>query len=320
MHDPFQLPTPYFCSDWHFYTLSYTLYHMYQASRGVAQDQSVTETTQFLSSEVTNLTHSLQRQKYLNMSEYLNTASRVPNHDADHQQPSGPPPVARLIPTSDFDSLYMQPHNVRPQSAICTTFQIPDDVLFQAPNAFGQAPSELFIQVPNNPLSQAFDNPFSQVHFQVPGGPFSQVSGGLSQVPDPAVQQNEDHVAQTKHGRAEPNIPFTCLQCFRTFRNDSELVKHGNNTAHKPYVCHCGGTFSRLDSLTRHCSEGQYPCPVCTKHDGNKAFTRHDHLLQHLRVAHKFDEKGIAWMRVRAPGTRRTRRPAGPSTRASSNA
>ncbi|KAI1160233.1 hypothetical protein F5B18DRAFT_633800 [Nemania serpens] len=169
----------------------------------------------------------------------------------------------------------------------------------------------------------------SDLFLQVPDA-FSQVSGDLSRAPDLAVPQNEDRVFQTKHDRNEPVTPFTCVKCSKEFRNDSELSKHGKDMndelskqgkgrTHNPYACHCGERFSRLDSITRHCSRGQpgakHPCPVCTKHDGYKAFTRIDHLMQHLRGTHKFDDKGIAWLRVRG-----TRRSAGPPAGSPSNA
>ncbi|KAI0430376.1 hypothetical protein F5Y09DRAFT_307999 [Xylaria sp. FL1042] len=100
---------------------------------------------------------------------------------------------------------------------------------------------------------------------------------------------------------------LACFVCSSTFRNDTELLKHGKDTNHQPYACYCGKTFSRLSTITRHLgsraaasvtsdASAKYSCPVCTKYDGEKAFGRRDHLLQHLRGHHKFDQKGVAFI------------------------
>ncbi|KAI1107989.1 hypothetical protein F5Y14DRAFT_437835 [Nemania sp. NC0429] len=156
-----------------------------------------------------------------------------------------------------------------------------------------------FLQVPGD---------FLQVPDSLP-----QVSSDPSQAPDLDIPQNG---APVLHGRDESVALFTCGECFESFKNNSELGKHGKATGHKPYPCNCGERFSRYDSIRRHlCSHGQpgakHPCPVCTKHDGDRAFTRMDHLLQHLRGTHRFDEKGIELMRAHPRRTRRTRRTEG---------
>ena len=99
----------------------------------------------------------------------------------------------------------------------------------------------------------------------------------------------------------------SCLQVFTTRRN---LETHGRDAGHSAFRCHCGGWFARYDSLQRHIaakhltSSGttrpSFPCPVCHAHDGDKAFTRRDHLTQHLRTFHRFDAKGISHFRVRS--------------------
>ncbi|RYP47366.1 hypothetical protein DL769_011318 [Monosporascus sp. CRB-8-3] len=40
-------------------------------------------------------------------------------------------------------------------------------------------------------------------------------------------------------------------------------------------------------------------CPLCDKHDGDKGFTRRDHLLQHLKRYHRVNEKGLARFTIR---------------------
>ncbi|KAI8625893.1 hypothetical protein F5Y19DRAFT_449127, partial [Xylariaceae sp. FL1651] len=55
--------------------------------------------------------------------------------------------------------------------------------------------------------------------------------------------------------------------------------------------CICGSKFTRPDALKRHIKSknkvAQYPCLLCDRHQGPKAFTRADHLTQHLRGVHK---------------------------------
>ncbi|KAI1354595.1 hypothetical protein F5Y01DRAFT_311794 [Xylaria sp. FL0043] len=57
-----------------------------------------------------------------------------------------------------------------------------------------------------------------------------------------------------------------------------------------------GGSHSRAAASVTNDAGTRYPCPVCTKYDGEKAFPRRDHLLQHLKGRHNFDKKGIAFI------------------------
>ncbi|RYP03044.1 hypothetical protein DL764_005423 [Monosporascus ibericus] len=115
-------------------------------------------------------------------------------------------------------------------------------------------------------------------------------------------------------GRVGHLTPFAFVKCFTAFWNNSELLRHGKDTDHHPYACHGGKDFSRLDSLKRHLnsraagsetckSKAKHSCTFCTKYDGEKGFDRRDHLLQHLRGRHHFEENGIAFMKVRAGRT-----------------
>ncbi|RYP78449.1 hypothetical protein DL771_000634 [Monosporascus sp. 5C6A] len=189
-------------------------------------------------------------------------------------------------------------------------------------------------EVPFDPFgieaNEAQHRPISQfANSQRPGPdievntPFEHARTGgiqyLSQVPRLAGPRSEAFLevpeepppVQAAHGRVGHLTPFACVKCFTTFRDNSELLKHGKDTDHHPYACHCGKDFSRLDSLKRHLKsraagsetckwKAKHSCPFCTKYDGEKGFDRRDHLLQHLRGRHHFEENGIAFMKVRA--------------------
>ncbi|KAI1741809.1 hypothetical protein F4680DRAFT_415172 [Xylaria scruposa] len=68
-----------------------------------------------------------------------------------------------------------------------------------------------------------------------------------------------------------------------------------------PFMCHCGQHFTRLGSLERHVrnktkqlDRDLHPCTECTAHRGKNGFKRKDHLIQHLRVFHKWDDDQLA--------------------------
>ncbi|KAI0857755.1 hypothetical protein F4860DRAFT_527619 [Xylaria cubensis] len=81
-----------------------------------------------------------------------------------------------------------------------------------------------------------------------------------------------------------------CIACHACCRNNTALRKHGAKENHRPYGCVCGGAFARLDALERHIASKnkvtRFYCPLCEQ-DETKAFTRADHLPQHLRTFHK---------------------------------
>ncbi|EFY97918.1 hypothetical protein X797_006566 [Metarhizium robertsii] len=129
------------------------------------------------------------------------------------------------------------------------------------------------------------------------------------------IETNEAPAIQEAHGRVEHLGPFVCVKCHMAFRNNTDLWSHGRNAGHDPYACHCNSSFTRLDALKRHLNskaagpetskaKARHSCLFCDKHAGEKGFHRRDHLLQHLRVRHRFEESGIALtrtlMRVRA--------------------
>ncbi|KAI8950262.1 hypothetical protein F4801DRAFT_353262 [Xylaria longipes] len=67
-----------------------------------------------------------------------------------------------------------------------------------------------------------------------------------------------------------------------------------------PFLCHCGQNFTRLCSLERHVQNNtgqlqpEYPCPECPAYQGKNGFKRKDHLVQHLRVLHNWDNNQLA--------------------------
>ncbi|KAI0968697.1 hypothetical protein F4678DRAFT_481887 [Xylaria arbuscula] len=68
-----------------------------------------------------------------------------------------------------------------------------------------------------------------------------------------------------------------------------------------PFKCRCGKEYTRLFSLERHISDAEkhlvpeYPCPhECTAHQGKNGFRRKDHLVQHLKHFHKYNDDDLA--------------------------
>jgi hypothetical protein len=84
-----------------------------------------------------------------------------------------------------------------------------------------------------------------------------------------------------------------CNECSLHFPHNSALNNHAKQTQHAPFACICGVTFSRVDVINRHLEKHNpkafYPCPHCSKFSGMKAFTRRDHLTQHLRGYHNIE-------------------------------
>lgn len=100
----------------------------------------------------------------------------------------------------------------------------------------------------------------------------------------------EEHAFSDTRPRLEP----ICLDCSQSFNNLYQLNGHATSTGHSPYLCYfagCDARFSRHDALERHVTKHKeprrrYECPHCYRHDGEKAFRRRDHLVQHLRGYH----------------------------------
>ncbi|KAK0743894.1 hypothetical protein B0T18DRAFT_448469 [Schizothecium vesticola] len=98
----------------------------------------------------------------------------------------------------------------------------------------------------------------------------------------------------------------TCASCLTDFPTRAAVTLHAKQQGpgHSPFMCTCLRSFARLDTLKRHCQAKNgtaeaIHCPLCTKHDGDKSFTRRDHLQQHLAGYHKLDHKGLAHFAAR---------------------
>jgi hypothetical protein len=95
------------------------------------------------------------------------------------------------------------------------------------------------------------------------------------------------------HFRADSHREIMCNECSEHFPHKSALDNHAKQTTHGAYACSCGVTFTRLDVLDRHIQTFNpktfYPCTYCSKFSGLRAFTRRDHLTQHLRGYHKIE-------------------------------
>ncbi|KAH8674476.1 hypothetical protein BGZ60DRAFT_273093 [Tricladium varicosporioides] len=94
------------------------------------------------------------------------------------------------------------------------------------------------------------------------------------------------------HARLEKDST-ACIQCKESFDTKGALDTHAKYSQHSPYSCTCGKVFSRCDILDRHIHSIQptrtYPCPHCKKYQGTKAFSRRDHLTQHIRGYHHIE-------------------------------
>ncbi|KAF4838491.1 Zinc finger protein Gfi-1 [Colletotrichum siamense] len=96
------------------------------------------------------------------------------------------------------------------------------------------------------------------------------------------------------HRRSETSHPNSCAECRKEFKSLAQLQQHAIEAQHTPFACVCGKGFARLDVLYRHLDSfgnqmPKYPCQFCKKHRGKNGFKRRDHLVQHIRVYHKFE-------------------------------
>lgn len=112
------------------------------------------------------------------------------------------------------------------------------------------------------------------------------------------LEAHEAHAHVPGHSQVEPNGALTCAECGQAFRNRSQQQLHADNSQHSPFVCACGARFSRVDVLHRHidgyAKEGpRFSCRFCKFHRGSHGFRRRDHLVQHLRGYHKFDDEEV---------------------------
>ncbi|KAI1355921.1 hypothetical protein F5Y01DRAFT_268061 [Xylaria sp. FL0043] len=102
------------------------------------------------------------------------------------------------------------------------------------------------------------------------------------------------------------SCPFSA--CEEDFGSEDALREHTSSShvgqhlivSKSPFECHCGQEFTKLSSLERHVQGSdkslipKHPCHECTTYQGKNGFMRKDHLVQHLRVFHKYDNDQLA--------------------------
>lgn len=101
-------------------------------------------------------------------------------------------------------------------------------------------------------------------------------------------------LSEVEGSSVSSNLTRRCSECQQLFKRTSDMEQHARETRHKPFFCGyvlCTARFSRRDALTRHRDlhgpTRRYPCTECDKYKGADAFKRRDHLLQHMRKAHR---------------------------------
>lgn len=107
----------------------------------------------------------------------------------------------------------------------------------------------------------------------------------------PPLRQ-KSQVDLTDHEVILSGIATTCLQCNDPFQSTSELGRHASEVQHDAFRCKCGQPVKRRGSPERHRVKyepiaPQYPCQLCNRYKGKKAFTREETLKEHLRVFHR---------------------------------
>ncbi|KAI1272991.1 hypothetical protein F5Y07DRAFT_276953 [Xylaria sp. FL0933] len=102
------------------------------------------------------------------------------------------------------------------------------------------------------------------------------------------------------------SCPFSA--CEKEFSSEDALREHTSSShvgqhlvvSKYPFKCHCGQEYTKLSSLERHVRGSdkslvaKHSCHECTAYQGKDGFRRKDHLVQHLRVFHKYDNDQLA--------------------------
>jgi hypothetical protein len=109
--------------------------------------------------------------------------------------------------------------------------------------------------------------------------------------PEDMLQDKELEGINTSAPRGAANVRKRCAICHSAFEC---LEAHAMATGHKAFACFytsCSSTYKRRTLLLRHelihKDSKRYPCTICEKYRGSKAFIRKDHLQQHIYNAHK---------------------------------
>ncbi|KAI0798381.1 hypothetical protein GGR55DRAFT_684691 [Xylaria sp. FL0064] len=154
--------------------------------------------------------------------------------------------------------------------------------------------------------------PTSDSHFEQQGQPewdeqnWSQQSGSEPEPPTQCAQGPMIGPTVSAPSTFTVSCPFSA--CEIEFGSEDALREHTSSShvgqhfivSKSPFKCHCGQEFTKLSSLERHVRGSdkrlvsKHPCHECTTYQGKDGFMRKDHLLQHLRVFHKYDNDQLA--------------------------
>ncbi|KAE9369755.1 hypothetical protein N431DRAFT_53088 [Stipitochalara longipes BDJ] len=169
-------------------------------------------------------------------------------------------------------------YDLRSQSPLLAEFE--DDQHISQPNAHEDYSGEQF---------------YSNTRFEPPNTVSQHVhwSDVDCQIDEGSLSTGTPMTAEQTHHQSDCDGKAVCNQCSQPFPHKSALDKHAKQTRHKAHACSCGITFTRFDVLNRHVQSFNpktvYPCSYCSKYTGMSAFTRRDHLTQHLRGFHKIE-------------------------------
>ncbi|KAI3317818.1 hypothetical protein HD806DRAFT_526788 [Xylariaceae sp. AK1471] len=151
-----------------------------------------------------------------------------------------------------------------------------------------------------NPTASNFDGIF----FTYEGAESSMIEASSCGINTASSRVNTDVPASTPPNAV--HCPFPT--CGYVFHSGDELHKHTSSShagqhlivSEAPFKCHCGQEFAKLYTLERHIRGAEkhlvpeYPCHECTAYQAKNGFKRKDHLVQHLRVFHKYDDSRLA--------------------------
>lgn len=101
-----------------------------------------------------------------------------------------------------------------------------------------------------------------------------------------------DKVTATKHRKCHEPRKYSCIECGRSFRENSKLIRHQLvHSGEKPFICSfkgCGKRFSLDFNLRTHILIHTNSRPYkCSFHGCQKAFTQSANLKSHLLIHYK---------------------------------
>ena len=117
-----------------------------------------------------------------------------------------------------------------------------------------------------------------------------------SDIPDDPLPVADDvqSTASTNVSTTTPQLSRNkCTECGEPFKDAQSLEQHAKRNEHRTFVCpepSCDKSYSRRDALARHRGTHKtmktHVCAACAQNDVRKAFSRKDHLDQHIRNSH----------------------------------